>query len=180
MENRLDRSDWLRAARLALLHRGVEGVRVEPLARDLGVTKGSFYWHFADRSDLLETLLSEWEAEESLLSDAQDENPNKALTYILEEVRRRTLASERGDWPSDVAIFAWAAVDPAIAKRVNRAEEKRMELLRGLAERPEVADLIYYAYQGFLLRRRRMPKAAKDFDLVARMAVELFPSRGRS
>ncbi|MBA3405845.1 MAG: serine hydrolase [Gemmatimonadaceae bacterium] len=178
MENRLDRPDWLRAARLALLHRGVEGVRVEPLARDLGVTKGSFYWHFADRGDLLETLLSEWEAEESLLSDAQDENPNEALKYILEEVRRRTLASEQGDWPSDVAIFAWAAVNPAIARRVNRAEEKRMELLRGLAGRPEVADLIYYAYQGFLLRRRRMPKAAKDFDLVARMAVELFPSRG--
>lgn len=175
MEKRLDKSDWLRAARLALLHRGVDGVRVEPLARDLGVTKGSFYWHFADRAELLEALLSEWEAEESLLSDAQDENPQLALRRILDEVRRRTLASERGEWPSDVAIFAWAAVDPAIAKRVNRAEEERMALLRRLAERPEVADFTYYAYQGFLLRRRRLPKAAKDFEIIARLAMELFP-----
>nr|MBA3405959.1 serine hydrolase [Gemmatimonadaceae bacterium] len=177
MENRLDKSDWLRAARLALLHNGVDGVRVEPLARDLGVTKGSFYWHFADRAELLGALLSEWEDEESLLSDAQDENPQLALRRILDEVRRRTLASERGEWPSDVAIFAWAAVDPAIAKRVNRAEEARMALLRRLAERPEIADFTYYAYQGFLLRRRRLPKAAKDFEIIARLALELFPSK---
>ncbi len=177
MENRLDTSDWLRAARLALLNRGVDGVRVEALARDLGVTKGSFYWHFRDRNDLLEALLAEWEAEASLLTEAQDEDPREALRRILDEVRRRTLASERGEWPSDVAIFAWAAVDPSIAKRVNRADEERMELLRGFAARAEMADLFYYAYQGLLLRRRRIPKAAKDFDTLARLALELFPSR---
>ena len=47
MEQSLGKSDWLRAARLALLHGGVEAVRVERLARDLHVTKGSFYWHFS-------------------------------------------------------------------------------------------------------------------------------------
>ena len=50
-------ADWLKAARLALLHRGPDAVRVEPLARGLGVTKGSFYWHFKDRNALLEALL---------------------------------------------------------------------------------------------------------------------------
>ena len=60
----------MRAARLALLHRGADGVRVEVLARELGVTKGSFYWHFRDRADLLEALLVEWEEETGLLTDA--------------------------------------------------------------------------------------------------------------
>ena len=70
MDDRLGKDDWLRAARRALLIRGPNGVRVEPLARDLGVTKGSFYWHFSDRDDLLEALLVEWEQETSLLSEA--------------------------------------------------------------------------------------------------------------
>src|SRR5207247_4105060 len=54
MDDRLGKDDWLRGARLALLREGPNGVRVEPLARELGVTKGSFYWHFHDREDLLE------------------------------------------------------------------------------------------------------------------------------
>src|SRR6266513_2865281 len=98
MDNRLSVSDWMRAARLALLRSGPDG----------------------DRADLLEALVAEWEAEASLLSDALGtSDPAADLRKILLEVERRTHASERGEWPSDTAIFAWAAVDPAIAKRVN-------------------------------------------------------------
>ena len=174
MDNRLSISDWMRTARLALLHSGPDGVRVEPLARALGVTKGSFYWHFRDRADLLEALLAEWEAEASLLSDAiGSSNPAADLRKILLEVERRTHASERGEWPSDAAIFAWAAVDPIVAKRVNRGEVIRMKLLRELTGRPEVADLFYYAYQGLLHRRRRVPSAVADFTSLARLGLEL-------
>src|SRR5262249_42932087 len=113
MDDRLGREDWLRAARRALLARGPEGVRVEPLARDLGVTKGSFYWHFGDRADLLEALLVEWEEETALLSDAlRIAAPRAELPAIIAELNRRNLASERGESPSDAAIFAWAASDP--------------------------------------------------------------------
>ena len=52
------RKEWLRTARLALLRGGPDEVRVERLARDLRVTKGSFYWHFKDREELLAKL---WE-----------------------------------------------------------------------------------------------------------------------
>ena len=174
MDNRLSVSEWMRAARLALLHSGPDGVRVEPLARALGVTKGSFYWHFRDRADLLEALVVEWEAEASLLSDALgNSDPAADLRKILLEVERRTHASERGEWPSDTAIFAWAAVDPAIAKRVNKGEVIRMRLLRELTGRPEIADLFYYAYQGLLHRRRRVPSAIADFTSLARLGLEL-------
>lgn len=178
MDDRLGRDDWLRAARLALLRRGPEGVRVEPLARDLGVTKGSFYWHFRDRSDLLEALLREWEAETSLLSEAlRQADPRAELPAIVTELNRRNLASERGDSPSDAAIFAWAASDPDVARRANRVEAERMRLFRKLTRKKELADLFFYAYHGFLLRRRRVPGAAGDFDAIARLALKVFAPR---
>src|SRR5215208_6112236 len=163
MDNPLGREDWLRAARRVLLTRGADGVRVEPLARDLGVTKGSFYWHFANRGDLLEALLVEWEQETSLLSEAlRRANPRGELPAIVAELSRRNLASERGESPSDAAIFAWAANDPDVARRVNRVEEERMQLFRKLTGKKALADLFYYAYHGFLLRLR--------FDRADRLA----------
>ena len=178
MDKRLAREDWLRAARLALLTRGVDAVRIEALARDLGVTKGSFYWHFTDRADLLDALLREWEEEASLLSDAaRQQNPRAQLPAIVTELARRTRASEEGESPSDAAIFAWAAIDPDVARRVNRAEEQRMELFRKVTGKKALADLFYYAYHGFLLRRRRVPQAADDFASLARMALKAFAQK---
>jgi AcrR family transcriptional regulator len=57
----LDRHAWIEAAIDVMAERGVEAVRVEPLARRLGITKGSFYWHFKDRPALLSALLDHWE-----------------------------------------------------------------------------------------------------------------------
>jgi AcrR family transcriptional regulator len=178
---RLSKDDWLKAARLALLHKGPDGVRVEPLAKELGVTKGSFYWHFKDRNDLLEAILREWEEETDILLENLGElDPHRALEKIFEEVKRRTLASERGEAPSDVAIFTWAQLDPEVAKRVNKSEDERMGLLRNFAAEQRMADFFYYAYQGLLFRRRRIPKAVKDFDMIAELAMELMPMKKKS
>ncbi|MCZ7642308.1 MAG: TetR/AcrR family transcriptional regulator [Pseudorhodoplanes sp.] len=57
---RLEAADWIEAAQDALATGGVEAVRVEPLAKALAVTKGSFYWHFADRRALLDAVLDTW------------------------------------------------------------------------------------------------------------------------
>src|SRR5438128_10889157 len=89
-------ADWLKAARLALLHRGPDAVRVEPLARGLGVTKGSFYWHFKDRNALLEALLREWEEETRLLTGAlHTANPPGPPPDTVEAPDRRARHSER-------------------------------------------------------------------------------------
>ncbi|MGH7679407.1 MAG: serine hydrolase, partial [Gemmatimonadaceae bacterium] len=178
MEKRLAREDWMRAARLALLRRGADGVRVEPLARELGVTKGSFYWHFRDREDLLEALVAEWEDETAFLTEAlRHADPRSRLPDIVAELGRRTVASERGESPSDAAIFAWAATDPRVAIRANRGEEMRMQLFRNVTGKTDTADLFYYAYHGFLLRRRRVPQAAGDFAALARLALKVFGTR---
>jgi AcrR family transcriptional regulator len=60
---RLDRYDWLIQGIETLRNSGIDAVRVEPMARLLGVTKGSFYWHFKDRGEFLDGLLEYWETE---------------------------------------------------------------------------------------------------------------------
>ena len=57
---RLDTAAWIAAAFDALAEGGIDAVRVEPLAKALGITKGSFYWHFADRRALLDAMLAAW------------------------------------------------------------------------------------------------------------------------
>ena len=183
MDNkRRTREDWLRAARRALLRGGPAAVRVEALARDLKVTKGSFYWHFRDREALFEALLREWEEEKkSLLFELLRQGDfGESLDRLFAELQRRVLLSERGEWPSDAAIFAWASVSPQVARRANREERKRIALLTRWTGRPELAEYFYMAYLGFLRRRRRVPEAARNFPVLARVTRELFlPTRGR-
>lgn len=174
MERDLSRKDWLNAARLALLKGGVNAVRVETLARKLNVTKGSFYWHFRDREELLEALLGEWEHEKQLVTDLlQERNLRKALPRFFHELGRRVVASERGEWPSDAAIFSWAAVSPKVASRANKEEGVRIRLLKKLFRRNDVAEYVYMAYLGFLLRRRRVPETTANYPIFARISTAL-------
>src|ERR1700753_3112515 len=156
----LGRDEWLRAARLALLHGGVEAVRVAQLARDLGGTQGSFYWHFKDREELLEMLLAEWERELGELltqprnepaGDGEGSGVAALMAQLIEQARR----SEAGEAPSDAAVFAWASVSPAVAERVNRAEEERLALLGRLFGDPARVEILYLAWIGFWARGQR-------------------------
>lgn len=178
---RLEKKDWMRAARLALLEGGPSAVRVETLARKLRVSKGSFYWHFKNRGALLEALLREWEDEKGVLLDLLAErHSHQALADFFAELERRVVLSERGEWPSDAAIFAWAAVSPNVARRANREEETRIRLLKRLFGRSELGDFFYMAYLGFLLRRRRVPEAAKKFSILAKISKALLRHWPRS
>ncbi len=170
----LGKNEWLKAARIALLHGGPGAVRVEQLARTLRVTKGSFYWHFKDRNEILEALLREWEEETTALTGQalKKAAAREALVSILEEVKQRVFLSEKGGAPSDAAIFTWASVSPEVRKRVNRTERRRLELLTRLSGNAERAEYAYLALIGFLMRRRRVPEVAETFPLFASMAVE--------
>lgn len=167
MDVPLSKSDWLGAARRALLRGGVGSVSIEKLARELGVTKGSFYWHFKDRAALLEALLKEWEDEADLLIGAIGAAGPLGVDKLMTQVRENVFASERGDAPSDAAIFAWAAVEPGITDRVNAAEQERIALLAALLGNQAKAEIAYMAYLGYILRRRHGPNPAEAFLLVS-------------
>ncbi|MDX1556993.1 MAG: helix-turn-helix domain-containing protein, partial [Xanthomonadales bacterium] len=61
----LSADDWEREALLLIAAKGIQGLAVEPLARRMGITKGSFYWHFSNRDALLQQTLDRWEAHDS-------------------------------------------------------------------------------------------------------------------
>src|ERR1700760_2779343 len=82
---RLTTDDWAAAALDALLSEGPAGVAVQPLARRLGATKGSFYWHFRSRDDLLRAALARWEA---TATEAGIESTEAASADPREKARR--------------------------------------------------------------------------------------------
>ncbi len=125
--------DWLAAAWEALARDGEGGVKVERLAAALGVTKGSFYWHFADRSALLSALLEDWERRATALVieqvDACSESPLERLRAL---VQATTGAPEAPD--VEHAVRAWGAQDAQVRKRLRRVDARREAYVTALLE----------------------------------------------
>jgi AcrR family transcriptional regulator len=128
---RLAREDWVGAAYARFRDGGISAVSVEAVARDLGATKGSFYWHFADRGALFDEVLARWEdLETERLIDLveQVEDPSERLAKLLEVIAHRT--TERS---GERTLFADAAA-LGITEVVARATERRVAYTARLLE----------------------------------------------
>lgn len=121
----LQPADWIQAALSRLANQGIQEVRVEVLARDLGVSKGSFYWHFRDRADLLEKMLARWEDLELSWLDEKGSAASMATRWAKLIERSTDPARIR----TEVAIRAWARGDEKVAARVAAIEKKRASLI---------------------------------------------------
>lgn len=177
MDKGLGREDWLKAARIALLNGGIDEVRVERMACHLRVTKGSFYWHFKDRDELLDVLLREWEEELRLdiIPRLKGKRGRDALRLLLKLLVKRAPLGEKGILPSDAAMFTWASVSPVVARRVNRAERSRIELLTRIIGDSQRTELLYLVWLGFVARGQRVSGSRRQFPQIARAMLKLFP-----
>lgn len=127
---RTPRGSWIDAGLRALAAGGPDAVRIEPLAQELGVTRGGFYWHFEDRQALLEEMLDTWErrSTDEVLERVEREGGDPRA-----KVRRAgMLTFSRELLPIDLAIRDWARRDRAVARRLRRVDNRRMEYLRTL------------------------------------------------
>ncbi len=106
MTERLNAAAWTEIGLRVLADQGVEAVRVEPLARALGVTKGSFYWHFSDRRELLDSMLLHWK---QLATHDVIETVERASDEPAERLRELTRLVFRHGGPLDRAVRAWAS-----------------------------------------------------------------------
>jgi AcrR family transcriptional regulator len=135
---RLDRNAWLSEAMEVLRESGVDHVKVEPLAKRLGVTKGSFYWHFKDRPDLLRALPEYWveSQTEPVLAHAESagRTPVEKMRAVLE-----FLAREDPD-RYDNAMRAWAQFDSDVADAVAAIDKRRMEYAGSLFRQAGLSD----------------------------------------
>lgn len=121
-------ADWIDEGLRTLAHGGPDAVRVEALAKKLGVTKGGFYGYFADRNALLEAMLDTWERRSvDEVLDSVDRAGGAPRTKI-QRAGALTLSPEL--LPIDLAIRDWARRDEAVAARLRRVDNQRMRLLR--------------------------------------------------
>jgi AcrR family transcriptional regulator len=126
---RTPRDRWIEEGLQALAAGGPDAVRVETLAKKLGVTKGGFYGSFADRDALLEAMLDAWERESTdEVIDRVEREGGDPRTKI-QRAGVLTFSSDRL-LPIDLAIRDWARRDEAVAERLRRVDNRRMALLR--------------------------------------------------
>jgi AcrR family transcriptional regulator len=128
---RTPRTTWVDEGLRALATGGPNAVRIDGLAKALGVTRGGFYWHFADRQALLDEMLDAWERSttDDVIKQVQSSGGDARVKL------RRTFdvtSSTDGLLAIDLAVRDWARRDQAVAERLSRVDNRRMEYLRGL------------------------------------------------
>ncbi len=129
---RTPRSSWIEEGLRALGSGGPEAVRIEPLARALGISKGGFYWHFSDRQSLLEEMLDAWErtmVDEVIEAvEAGEEDARSRLRRLF------ALAAASGGelLKVELAIRDWARRDKSVAERLRQVDNRRMNYMRSL------------------------------------------------
>ncbi|GAA2808839.1 TetR/AcrR family transcriptional regulator [Saccharopolyspora taberi] len=119
---------WIAAGLQALASGGPDAVRVEPLAKAVGATRGSFYWHFTDRGAFLDALLDAWErmAIDEVIEQVEDECADPRA-----KVRLAGILTFSDDLvPIDLAVRDWARRDPAVAERLRRVDNRRIDYAR--------------------------------------------------
>jgi AcrR family transcriptional regulator len=169
------KSQWLEAGLDALRRHGANGVRVERLAADLGITKGSFYWHFRDRGDLLDSLLEYWSSE---MTEAEFERIRELKGGLVP--RLIALAEDvldRGMGRYDPAIRAWARTDRKVAAAVAQVDRRRVRVLTGFFEEggfaPAEARTRARLFYTFLLGEPQVRAPAREASELKRMVAIL-------
>ncbi|MCV9940973.1 TetR/AcrR family transcriptional regulator [Boseaceae bacterium BT-24-1] len=179
----LTRRDWVKAALAALAEGGVEAVKVERLARSLSVSKGSFYWHFKDRGDLLAALLAFWQDEltAQLIERSADLPTPRQRLETLAQLSLEAESEGVNVAEAEGALRAWAAQDAAAGHGCRLVDQQRIDhvaselALAGLApaEAELAARAIYLTLLGIYAARRYTPELAGDAPFRAIVAIVL-------
>jgi AcrR family transcriptional regulator len=156
----LSAADWEQEALRVIAEQGVAAVAVEPLARRMGITKGSFYWHFASREALLEQALLSWEEHDArnlATSLGELDCPRDRLISFFRRVSREGLTHEV------YSALCAAADHPQVKPLLDRVAARRMSHIAqaftelGMDETiaENRARLTYSVYLGFLQLQRQ-------------------------
>jgi AcrR family transcriptional regulator len=173
----LSREDWARAALSAISEGGPDAVTVDRLAARLGVTRGSFYWHFREREEVIEAALELWASESTTDQLPELEaipDPIRRLRALLRSVYERSVS------PAELAL-ASVGDDPLIGPIFARVTGQRMDALRRLfrelglspTEAADRAWLAYAFYLGHHQLRRNSEIAAQRPERLERMVALL-------
>jgi AcrR family transcriptional regulator len=163
MGEQLSAQDWVNQGLKTLAKSGFTALKAEPLAKAMGVSRGSFYWHFADISAFQAAILKTWReiAAEAIIAGVEaasgDEDP---LAVLLRRVFGERLTIES-------AVRTWASVDPAARAAVQAIDRRRLGYIEGLMIKSGLpadtararAQILYWAFLGFAQSDQPLPKA---------------------
>ena len=177
MNDQLSAKDWVNHGLKALANSGFTALKADPLAKTLRVSRGSFYWHFADIAAFHAAVLARWHevAAEQIIENVEaaskDDNP---LELLLRRVFGERLTLER-------AVRSWAGVDPAARAAVQAIDRRRLNYVEGLLAQSGLsteaarsrAQILSWAFLGFALSDQTLPKARQQavVDELVRMAT---------
>lgn len=156
---------WLDAAYQLLIEGGVEAVKVMPLAERLGLSRTSFYWHFADRDALLDGLILRWQSRNTANLVAQTEKPAATVTEAILNLFDCWIQPTLFDSKLEFAIRTWALTDAALAKTLAAADAVRIAAIKALflrfgypdAEADIRAHTVYLTQIGYISMRLDEP-----------------------
>lgn len=162
---RLTADAWVAAGLDLLAHGGIDAVRIDQLARVLGVTKGSFYWHFEERADLLAAMLEMWRRSATLAVIERLEthgSPAERLRRLL-DLPLSGNAALRGQ-SLELAIRLWSRRDQTAAAAIEEIDQQRlaytMSLLRANGVSESKAGAAAYLIYAFVLAEALIPAKA--------------------
>jgi AcrR family transcriptional regulator len=177
MADQLSAKDWLDQGLRTLAESGFTALKAEPLAKMMGVSRGSFYWHFADIGAFHAAILNHWRdvAAEQIIANleasAKDDDP---LPRLIRGAFSGRLALEN-------AVRTWATVDPAARAAVQAIDRRRLDYIETLLARSGLpaaaararAQILYWAFVGFALSDKPLSRArqAAVLDELLRMTA---------
>lgn len=181
---KLTAADWERAAVELIAEKGVQALAIEPLARRMGITKGSFYWHFSSRESLLEQALQRWEEHDSRnlsRSLGEIDQPRDRLISFFRRVGKEKLTHEV--YSQLCASSGHPQVTPVLERVANRRMAHLSAAFREMGmpqdQARNQARLTYSVYLGFLQlqRQHQTPSlSSEEFDAyIEHVIVTLIP-----
>ncbi len=127
---KLTLKDWLQFSLDLLIKEGNAKLRIDTLVKSMGVTKGSFYWHFKDRDDFIHKLVEHWTLVSTLVVVGHMEQVQGSAEERLFELTKYIVINELTRY--DIAIRAWALMEPQIEYLVRKVDKLRLDFVRDL------------------------------------------------
>ncbi|GLH76937.1 transcriptional regulator [Bradyrhizobium sp. SSBR45G] len=177
MSEQLSAKDWLDQGLKVLAGQGFTALKAEPMARAMGVSRGSFYWHFADVGAFHAELLKHWReiaAEQIITRVEASAGAEPAIAVLLRRSFTVRAALER-------AVRSWAATDAAAQQAVQAIDKRRLGYVQSLLAAeglaPEIAQaraqVLYWAFLGYALSGRPLPAGQQDAVLGELIRIAL-------
>jgi AcrR family transcriptional regulator len=176
MTDQLSANDWLDQGLKTLSKSGFTALKAEPLAKALGVSRGSFYWHFADIGAYHAAVLAHWRdvAAERIIADVEASAPGQnPVETLLRRVFGARLVLE-------TAVRSWSTIEPLARAAVEAIDRRRLDYVERLLEASGLspgiararAQILYWAFLGFASSEKPLPtdRQAAVLDELIRIA----------